>query len=172
MKPDWRNLCVSSTPDGGFADCADFAEALPPPPTGLDGGFAYYADFALEKKKYTLSLKKETPVDYPDGGSSPGVPPPTHHNSGLSAKSAISAKPLQPGWLIAYRGLDGRLRGGADDREAGTVADCTAEAVRLTTGEAIPLARIVGVASTNQAGAITAAWLAGRHGLDGKGETS
>ncbi len=160
---------MSSTPEG-FADSADIAEAPPPPPDGPLGGFADIADIALEREKYTLNLKNRTPVNYPYGGSSPGVPPLTHHNSGLRAKSAISAKLLQPGWLVAYRDSDGRLRGGADERYAGTVAACDDAFVTLTTGERVALGCVVGVSRISRTGAIAAAWVVARHGLDGTKE--
>lgn len=82
----------------------------------------------------------------------------------------VPPPPVRPGWLITYRGGDGRLRGGADERPVGTVAACDDASVTLTNGEQVALARIVGVASTNESGGIRAAWLVQRHGLDGQQE--
>jgi len=36
----------------------------------------------------------------------------------------LPESPLQYGWLIAYRDRQGRLRGGSDERERGTVQEC------------------------------------------------
>lgn len=81
--------------------------------------------------------------------------------------------PLQPGWLVAYRGPQGRLRGGCDERDAGTVVACewngTFWTVGLTNGETIPLQRITSVAKTDGAGKILAAWDVRAHGHDGEG---
>ena len=81
--------------------------------------------------------------------------------------------PLQPGWLVVYRDRQGRLRGGCDERDAGTVAACqwdgTAWTVRLTSGERLPLQRILSVGQTDPAGTLVAAWTTRDHGADGQG---
>lgn len=159
----WRDLCVTSTPRG-FADCAGFAEDSTAQQGDGDEGFADIADIALEKKKHTLSLKKDPPLY--DFEANPHSHTPCFSTPG--AKSAESAKPIQPGWLVTYRDRTGRLRGGADERSAGTVADCDRGNVTLANGVQLPLHRITAVARTNQSGAILAAWDVTRHGLDGQ----
>jgi hypothetical protein len=81
--------------------------------------------------------------------------------------------PLRAGWLVAYRDSDGRLRGGCDDRQAGTVATCQWDGVgwtiQLTSGEHLRLSRIASVAKTDSAGNILAAWTVREHGFNGEG---
>lgn len=85
-------------------------------------------------------------------------------------------EPLQPGWLVAYRDRQGRLRGGCDERDAGTVAACqwdgTAWTVSLTDGQRLPLSRIRSVGQADEAGQIVAAWIVRDHGYDREGPTS
>lgn len=159
----WRDLCVTSTPRG-FADCASFAEDSAAQQGDGVEGFADIADIALEKKKNTLSLKKETPVY--DFEANPHSRTPCFSTPG--AQSAESAKPIQPGWLVTYLDRTGRLRGGADERSVGTVADCDRGNVTLANAVQLPLHRITAVAQTDESGAVRAAWLVARHGLDGQ----
>lgn len=83
------------------------------------------------------------------------------------------AEPVQPGWLVAYRNRAGRLCGGADDRQRGTVRGCHwiggRWTVQLVNGENIPLALVRSVAKTDHGGQIVAAWVVREHGYDGEG---
>ncbi len=80
--------------------------------------------------------------------------------------------PIQPGWVISWRDQFGRLIGGWDEPELGTVAECTWTGstwrVQLTTGNEVALRRIVGVRKM-RAGECIAAWTTREHGLDGEG---
>ena len=82
-------------------------------------------------------------------------------------------EPVLPGWLVVYRARDGRLAGGADDRQHGTVGSCAwtgaAWLVRLTNGDTLPLRRILSVGKTDATGRIVAAWNVREHGFDGEG---
>lgn len=75
--------------------------------------------------------------------------------------------PLRPGWLVVYRGADGRLAGGCDDRAHGTVQSCPwngrAFMVFLTDGQHVSLQEIRSVRN----GEI--AWTVREHGYDGEG---
>lgn len=81
--------------------------------------------------------------------------------------------PLSPGWLVVYRGADGLLCGGADDRDNGTMAACVWErgawTVRLTNGMALPLSVITAVGQTDATGRLGVAWTVKEHGYDGSG---
>lgn len=85
----------------------------------------------------------------------------------------LPVEPLAPGWLVAYRDQAGRLRGGSDEREVGTVQGCewtgSGWIVTLTNGETMPLRRIVSVGQTDAAGQVIAAWSTREHGLNGRG---
>lgn len=86
------------------------------------------------------------------------------------------AEPLQSGWLVAYRDHRGQLRGGCDEREAGTVAACQWDGrgwtVLLTNKDTLRLSQIVSVGNTDQDGRIVAAWNVRAHGYDGEGSDS
>ena len=79
--------------------------------------------------------------------------------------------PILPGWFVTYRDDMDVLRGGADDRENGTVVACQRDGyswtVLLTNGQTIPHYRIDAVTKTNDKGEILAAWVVNRHGYDG-----
>jgi hypothetical protein len=81
--------------------------------------------------------------------------------------------PLASGWLVAYRNCDGQLRGGCDEREAGTVAVCHWDGIGwtvcLTDGQQLPLSAIRSVAKTGPGGCVIAAWMVREHGADGNG---
>lgn len=81
--------------------------------------------------------------------------------------------PIQPGWLVVYRDEMGRLRGGSDERQAGTVAKCYwrrgAWNMQLTSGRELPLSAIRAVSKTDTRGRILAAWMVQDHGYDGEG---
>lgn len=83
-----------------------------------------------------------------------------------------SIPPLLPGWVVSYRDRDGRLCGGCDDRDHGTVRECRWEgrawAVHLTDRAAIPLSHVRSVGQTDEAGQIVAAWCVREHGFDGE----
>lgn len=89
----------------------------------------------------------------------------------LAVASEEPSMPLSPGWVVAYRGTDGQLRGGYDDREAGTVSDCRWDGyswtVHLRNGDGLPLSRVVSVGQTDRTGRIIAAWTVREHGYDG-----
>ena len=78
--------------------------------------------------------------------------------------------PIQPGWLVAYRGPDGKLRGGCDDREHGTVETGerreAAWTFTLTDGTVLPAKAIVSVAKVATDGQVVAAWTVRDHGLE------
>lgn len=80
--------------------------------------------------------------------------------------------PIQPGWLVAYRGPDGKLRGGCDDRAHATVQTGerreAAWTFTLTDGTVLPARAIVSVAQVAQNGRIVAAWTVRNFGLDGE----
>jgi hypothetical protein len=80
--------------------------------------------------------------------------------------------PLQPGWLVVYRGASGKFCGGCDDRAHGTVQGCDwdgrAWTVVLTDGQRLPLTGIRSVGRTNAASEIVAAWTVLEHGYDGE----
>lgn len=84
--------------------------------------------------------------------------------------------PLQRGWLVAYRDQSGRLCGGCDERDRGTVSRCewdgTSWAVTVGTGEVIPIGRVVSVGKTAPDGRVVAAWRVKEHGHDGEGRQS
>lgn len=79
--------------------------------------------------------------------------------------------PIHPGWLVVYRGKDGRLRGGCDDRSHGTVAKGTWRGsgwtFTLTDGTVLPAKAIVSVGKTTRNGQVISAWVVRPHGLDG-----
>lgn len=101
-----------------------------------------------------------------------------HHmpTSILGAPSVDQTPPLLPGWLVCYRGNDGRLMGGCDDRQHGMVQQCewipihrTFEVV-LTSGQRLPLRMIRSVGKTDATGQVISAWTTGQHGFDGTGQ--
>ena len=86
---------------------------------------------------------------------------------------AVPTPPLQPGWLVVYRDPQGRLRGGHDERDHGTVAKMTwagSWTVRLTCGKTLSLSMVRSVAKTNGAGEVVAAWTVRDHGYNGEGD--
>jgi len=80
--------------------------------------------------------------------------------------------PICSGWLVAYRDRTGKLRGGCDEREAGTVKECRWDegkwTVCLTDGQQLPLLIILAVGKTDAHGHVLAAWDVKRHGYDGR----
>jgi hypothetical protein len=112
----------------------------------------------------------------------------THWSTCLVCRTPVEAKniradaiiiaespsaPLLPGWLITWRDRDGRLRGGCDDREAGTVKECRWNqhgwTVSLMDGQRLPLSGIRSVGKTDHRGCVVAAWTVREHGADGNG---
>ncbi|BCA55312.1 hypothetical protein W02_24520 [Nitrospira sp. KM1] len=89
----------------------------------------------------------------------------------ISAPEIVA--PLRPGWLVAYRDRTGKLRGGFEERAAGTIQECRWEGngwvVDLTNGESLPASIIQAVGRVNAEGRIIAAWSVRHHGLDGEG---
>lgn len=91
----------------------------------------------------------------------------------LRALTLPPFEPLQPGWLVAYQDQQGRLRGGCDERAAGTVWACEWDRkswmVMLTNGDRLPLARVRSVGKTDETGRVIAAWTVREHDYDGEG---
>lgn len=85
----------------------------------------------------------------------------------------LPVEPLQSGWLVCYRDRLGRLAGGCDDRQGGTVQSCTWDGGRwtvlLTNGQSLPLALVRSVAKTDHTGRVLSAWTVREHGCDGEG---
>lgn len=75
--------------------------------------------------------------------------------------------PLQAGWLVVYRDRTGRLRGGVDERDAGTVQTCCWDGqtwmVTVRNGTPVPLHRITSVRNGD------VGWTVREHGYDGEG---
>ncbi|MGQ0557485.1 MAG: hypothetical protein ACT4PN_16250 [Nitrospiraceae bacterium] len=90
----------------------------------------------------------------------------------VDTESEALIPPLLPGWLIAHRDQRGRLRGGCDEREVGTVNGCewtgSSWIVTLPNGDRLPLSKIVSVARTDAQGQVVAAWTVREHGYDGE----
>ena len=91
----------------------------------------------------------------------------------LQAITLPPAEPLQPGWIVCYRDRAGRLAGGCDDRQGGTVQSCTWDGSTwtaiLTDGQRLRLSAVLSVAKTGQYGQVLAAWSVREHGYDGEG---
>jgi hypothetical protein len=72
---------------------------------------------------------------------------------------------------VVYYDPMGKLRGGADEREHGTVKECrwhgSGWTVHLSDGQTIALAAVRCVGQTDEQGALKAAWSVREHGLDG-----
>lgn len=85
--------------------------------------------------------------------------------------SPVPDPPICPGWLIAYRGPEGQLLGGAEDLPAGTVTEAeylgTGWRFRVATGTWVSLRAIRSVAKTDGHGKVVAAWEVRAHGFDG-----
>ena len=81
--------------------------------------------------------------------------------------------PLQAGWLVVYMDYQGKLAGGSDDPDTGTVEACRWDengwTLCLTDGQEMPLSIIRSVGQTDAAGQIVAAWTVREHGYDGEG---
>lgn len=86
---------------------------------------------------------------------------------------ASAEPPLKVGWLVTYKDRQGRLRGGCDEREAGTVAGCewtgSGWIIHLLNGTTILLKSVTSVGKTDAAGKVIAAWTTREHGFDGEG---
>lgn len=80
--------------------------------------------------------------------------------------------PLSPGWIVVYRDRTGKLRGGFDERDQGTVQACRWDrkgwVVELTNGETLPASIIRAVGRVNPQGKIIEAWTVASHGLNGR----
>lgn len=114
----------------------------------------------VRSKDSTLSVSSS----YTD--SPPQILTPNYKLQKLQSPEA----PLQPGWLVCYRDTMGKLRGGFDERDHGTVEACEwtghAWTVFLTNGDQLALARIVSVGEMVD-GRLVAAWTVRGHGYDG-----
>ena len=103
----------------------------------------------------------------------------TAHRERAGCSTAIRAEathsPIQSGWLVAYHGHDGKLRGGSEDREHGIVRDGrlteTGWVFSVMDGTKIPAKAIVSVAEVAENGRVVAAWTVRKHGLDGREDT-
>ena len=88
---------------------------------------------------------------------------------------AAHIPPLNPGWLVVYRDKTGKLRGGTDEREHGTVKECQWNSagwrLLLTNGEHLSLLSIRAVGQTSKEGRLVAAWTVRECGLDGTSTT-
>lgn len=102
---------------------------------------------------------------------SPASTAPPHPRVKAVTRETSPTSPLQPGWLVVYRDRQGRLAGGCDDREHGTVAECRwiagAWTVHLTDGQQLSLSRIRSVAAVDCKGLLYEAWTVAEHGYDG-----
>ena len=141
----------------------------------LEGFQALEAEMKCE---FTLSERED--------GVSPNTPQlHTHTSEGCSVPMAdlkcetkcedpftLPEPPLHPGWLVVCRDAQGLLRGGCDERGAGTVAGCewngTGWTIHLLNGTTIPLRSVTSVGKTDAAGKVIAAWEVKRHGYDGE----
>ena len=96
--------------------------------------------------------------------------PPTALQSDTHA-ACVPEPPICPGWLIAYRAVDGHLVGGEVDRLAGTVTQAEYRPpgwrFQVANGAWVPMAAIRSVAKTDPHGQVVAAWEVRAHGLDG-----
>lgn len=85
----------------------------------------------------------------------------------------VPEPPIRPGWVIAWRDSEERLRGGHDERAVGVVVNCVWDEqgwqVELPSGDRIPLQAVTSVAKVNARGKAIAAWLVREHGYDGEG---
>ena len=81
--------------------------------------------------------------------------------------------PILSGWLVTYRDKTGKLCGGAEDRDHGTVQACRWEGgqwtLYLKDSQRLSLWQVVGVAKTEATGQVIAAWTVREHGSDGNG---
>ena len=91
----------------------------------------------------------------------------------LGAPRTDPTPPLLPGWLVTYRDRDGRLCGGADDRQHGTIERLewipvhrTFEVI-LIGGQRLQLRQIRSIGQTDTTGKVIAAWTVEDHGHDG-----
>jgi hypothetical protein len=78
--------------------------------------------------------------------------------------------------LVAYRGGDGKLHGGYDDPQHGTVRSrqygSSGQTFTLTDGAVISAKSVVSVGNVDSEGRVIAAWTVRRWGLDGLGMSS
>jgi hypothetical protein len=81
----------------------------------------------------------------------------------------LTLPPLKAGWLVVYHDQAGKLRGGTDERENGTVKECRSHglgwSVHLSNGQTIPLAAVRCIGQTDEQGELKAAWSVRDHGL-------
>ncbi len=173
----WRDFIVTSSP------------LLPGSQTPAKGNIEDFEDIALNKTKKNSSSYREdkSQIHNPMEGSSISPKPPDLVSSCSEVTDRLSVDvadkhetptssptpPLQAGWLIAYRDQHGRLRGGCDERDAGTVAACRWDGsgwrLLLTNGETLALGQIVSVTMSDAEGRVLEAWTVRRHGYDGQG---
>lgn len=104
----------------------------------------------------------------------PGATAPTIRKDSPGPSEVKPTPPVLPGWLVTYRDSAGRLCGGAEDREHGTVQECRWEGgqwtLYLTDGQEMPLSFIRAVGQTDVNGRLIAAWTVREHGYDGNGK--
>jgi hypothetical protein len=147
----WRDFIVTSQPGqttlspSREGDCVDIVDSV-------------------------LSKEKKNSSSYKD--SSPQILTPRNEATKTTKPpESIPLPPLCPGWLVAYRDRTGCLRGGCEERDAGTVETCrwdgSAWTVCLANGETVPLRRVVSVGKIDADGRLVAAWQVRAHGIDG-----
>lgn len=165
MKTGWRDLIVTSKTcrEDHFEDIEDFGPR-----------YENKSSLSIDNSPQNPKQQKTSPI------SSKSLP--LHvadaHFSGAPAQlnqgvQECMPPPLLPGWLVAYRDQQGRLRGGCDDREHGTVAGCEWDGwtwiITLTNGDTLPIRQIASVGKTDRDGRVIAAWSVREHGFDGEG---
>ena len=110
---------------------------------------------------HEVSLRPGIPMDLPDAAARLLLKKAAGYVRRV--ESSLPVAPLQPGWLIVYRNEGDHLRGGCDEREAGTVVECrwdgTAWSILLTNGDVLPLGHVLSVGKTDAQGQVIAGWL-------------
>jgi hypothetical protein len=164
MKTGWRDLIVTSKTcrEGNFEDIEDFGPR-----------YGNKSSLSIEDSPQNSKQQKTSPISSEPilAATTKELPPSTPAEVGQTTHEPLP--PLSPGWLVAYRDLAGRLCGGCDDRERGTVACCEWDGwtwrIALTNGDALPIRQVVSVGKTDGEGRLVAAWSTREHGFDGEG---
>lgn len=156
----WRDLIVSSKP----------CEGAPDKPA--EGHFVYFVDSVSKyQNKSSLSIEDSARNSTSSNPSTEYTEPPL---ANVEGDSPIA--PIRPGWLVAYRDPQGRLRGGSDERDQGTVAKVTwvhgSWTVWLTNGQALSLSMVRSVGKTNAEGRVITAWTTRDCGYNGENKLS
>jgi hypothetical protein len=156
------NTHAPDAPTGNFEDIEDFG------PRYENESFLSLEDSLQNSKQQKTSPISSKPIL---AATTKEFPPSAPAEVDQTTQEPLP--PLSPGWLVAYRDSAGRLCGGCDDRERGTVAACAWDGqtwlITLTSGDALPIRQVVSVGKTDGEGRVTAAWLVNTHGYDGEG---